>query len=123
MLNTEIIRFVIVGFINTIFGYSVFMVLIFLKLNPINAIVITTCAGVLFNFKSISKYVFKKNDNHLIYKFVLLYFILLMCNIIFFKSINFVIDNNYIAGIVSMFITSVLSFFSNRHFIFKPKID
>lgn len=52
------IRFVIVGAVNTGFGYSVFAVLVLLGLGPQRALAIAFVAGVLWNFRTHGAFVF-----------------------------------------------------------------
>ena len=71
--NSRFIKFLFVGGINTLFGYTSFAILIFLKLDYRIALLIATVCGVLFNFKTIGTLVFKKKSNRLITRFVIVY--------------------------------------------------
>ncbi|NCQ92050.1 MAG: hypothetical protein GPI94_15420 [Microcystis aeruginosa LG13-03] len=52
------VRFLLVGVLNTIFGYSLFAVLILIGLNYKYAVLIGTIQGVLFNFQTTGRLVF-----------------------------------------------------------------
>jgi len=67
------VRFLIVGGVNTVFGYSVFALLILLKIPYPIAALAATILGILFNFKSYGRFVFGSHDNRLIFRFVLVY--------------------------------------------------
>lgn len=67
------LRFLLVGGINTIFGYSVFALLIIFKMPYPIAAFLATVLGVLFNFKSYGRLVFGSRDNRLIFRFVGVY--------------------------------------------------
>ena len=64
------VKFVLVGILNTAFGYLVFALLLFLGLHYTLAVILSTIAGVLFNFKTTGTLVFKNHNNKLIFKFV-----------------------------------------------------
>lgn len=121
--RNQLIRFFIVGSINTLFGYSVYAIFITLNFNPVKSLIIATCMGTLFNFKSIGVFVFNNSDNKLIYKFIFLYINLLLLNILLFKGINIFLNNYYLTGMISILICSIISFITNKLFIFQPKID
>ena len=69
ILANRFVRFLVVGGINTVFGYSVFAVLILLKVAYPIAAFLSTVLGVLFNFKSYGRLVFGSHDNRLIFRF------------------------------------------------------
>ena len=69
VLGSRFLRFLIVGGINTVFGYSVFAALILLKVAYPIAAFLSTVFGVLFNFKSYGRLVFGSHDNSLIFRF------------------------------------------------------
>ena len=62
--KNQFFRFLFTGFLNTIFGYSVFSFLIFFSLNYQLAIVIATILGILFNYQSLKRLVFNKSKNN-----------------------------------------------------------
>jgi putative flippase GtrA len=71
--RARFIRFLLVGGLNTLFGYSVFALLILLHVvYPVAAFLATTL-GVLFNFKSYGVLVFGSHDNRLIFRFFFVY--------------------------------------------------
>lgn len=73
VLRNKIIRFFLVGGLNTIFGYGVFALLIFIGLHYTIAGLFATVLGVLFNFKTIGIIVFNNNNNWIIFKFIGVY--------------------------------------------------
>jgi putative flippase GtrA len=66
-------RFLVVGGVNTVFGYGVFAAFILLKLPYPVAALLSTTLSVLFNFKSYGRFVFGSHDNRLIFRFFLVY--------------------------------------------------
>ncbi len=117
--NYKFFRFIVVGVINTAFGYGIFALLIYLKFHYTIAVLISTVLGVLFNFKTIGKLVFKNNDNKLILRFIIVYFITYWINvflIFIFKKIFY--QNLYFAGFLSLIPVAVITFLLNKHFVF-----
>ena len=71
--KNQFFLFLVVGGINTILGYAVFALLIYLGLHYALAVIIGTIVGILFNFKTTGGIVFKSKDNRLIFKFFAVY--------------------------------------------------
>ncbi|MBQ8045896.1 MAG: GtrA family protein, partial [Bacteroidales bacterium] len=69
-ITPEFIRFVLVAILNTLFGYGVYSLLVFLGLHYSVATLGSTVLGVLFNFKTYGVLVFKNTSNKLIFRFV-----------------------------------------------------
>ena len=119
ILQKQIIRFILMGIINTIFGYLLFSVLIYLKFDPSTAIISSTILGMIFNFNSFGRYVFNKTDKNLIVKFISSYFLLMIFNISLQKSLHFCIPSDYLSGLISIILTAGLSFIMNKYYVFK----
>src|SRR5512135_1115327 len=71
--SRQFLRFIIVGGLNTAFGYGVFALMLTLGLHYSLAALLATILGILFNFKTYGTLVFKNPDNRLILKFVGVY--------------------------------------------------
>ena len=120
MTNNKLIKFILVGILNTAFGYSLFALFIFLNIHYSLAVFLSTVLGVLFNFKTIGKLVFDSHDNSLIFRFITVYVLLYLINISclwFFKISGF--ENMYINGFVLLVPLALISFVLNRKYVFK----
>ena len=78
-LDTRFIGFMIAGGINTLFGYCVFGGLVLLGVSPHIALVVSTLAGVLFNFMTTST-VFRSRDVRRLPRFLAVYVAVLGLN-------------------------------------------
>ncbi|MGV8835496.1 GtrA family protein [Cellvibrio sp.] len=121
VLAVQFIRFLVVGVVNTLFGYSIYALLIYLGLSYIYALLFATILGVLFNFHTIGRLVFQSRDKRLIGKFFAVYAITFCLNLLF---INLMIKfelSAYLAGAFALVPTTILSFLLNKFFVFKGK--
>lgn len=118
MLNNRFVRFLIVGGINTAFGYGVYALLIFLKFHYAVAALLATILGVLFNFKTTGTIVFNSSDNSLLFKFIGVYTIIYVVNTGALKVFHSYDVDMYLAGAVMLLPTAVLSFLLNKKFVF-----
>jgi putative flippase GtrA len=73
LLANRFVRFLLVGGLNTVFGYSVFAIFILVRLPYPLAAFFSTAAAVVFNFKTYGALVFQSRDNRLIFRFLLVY--------------------------------------------------
>ena len=113
------VKFVLVGILNTAFGYLVFALLLFFGLHYTLAVILSTIAGVLFNFKTTGTLVFKNHNNKLIFKFVAVYTITTTLGIIILRMAELAHINLYLAGLVSTGICAIISFLLNKNWVFK----
>jgi len=68
------LRFILVGALNTTFGYSVYAILIFNNVNYLLSLGISTILGVTFNLVTFSNLVFQSKVNlRILFKFVSVY--------------------------------------------------
>jgi putative flippase GtrA len=65
--------FVLVGALNTLFGYGCYALLLWLGLHYGMATLLGTILGVLFNFRTTGRLVFQNHDNRLLGRFILVY--------------------------------------------------
>ena len=121
LISNKFIRFIVVGIVNTIFGYSVFSILIYLNLHYSLASLLATILGVLFNFKTISSLVFKTHNNSIIFKFIAVYCFTYLITIGGLKIFTIYSVNIYFAGFILLIICTPISFVLNNQFVFQKK--
>ena len=112
-------KFLVVGGVNTLFYYLVYALFIYLNFRYPIAVFFATVVAMLFSFKTFGKFVFKKSDNRLLTKFILVTLINLLLNIAliyFFNKFGF---NNYISGLFATLFVALNSFVLNKFFVFK----
>lgn len=113
------VKFLFVGVLNTLFGYFVFALLLFIGLHYSVAVVFSTVLGILFNFKTTGILVFKNNDNKLIFKFITVYAIICCINIALLKVAKLLNLNLYYAGLFLTFLMAIFAFVLNKNWVFK----
>ena len=116
--NKEFVKFIFVGIINTIFGYGLFALLIFMHVFYVWAVLWANIIGVIFSYNTFGKFVFKKNKNSFV-KFITLYIFLYFLNIGIITLAEIFIKNVYISGFLSMLICASASFLFNKYYVFR----
>jgi putative flippase GtrA len=119
LIENRFVRFLIVGGINTAFGYGIFALLIFLKFHYAAAALLSTILGVMFNFKTTGRLVFESQDNRLIFKFVGVYVIIYAINTASLGVFNFFRVDMYLAGAAMILPMAMLAFVLNKSLVFK----
>lgn len=120
--NSQVIKFLAVGVLNTLFGYGMFNLFLFLGFHYVMAVLLGTILGVLFNFKTIGTFVFGSKNNRLIFRFVMVYVVIYLLNILFlyiFTLLNFDVR---IAGAILLVPMAVVSFGLNKFFVFEGRV-
>ncbi|KTD57768.1 O antigen biosynthesis protein [Legionella santicrucis] len=120
-IDNQLGRYILVGSINTLFSCFFYLILSQLGVYYIYAISITWCVGMLFSFKATGKWVFKNNDKTLLIKFIVLYCVIYLISIGLLKIGNSFLNNSSLSGIITIIITSGLSFLGNKHLVFITK--
>ena len=118
-ISKRFIRFVMVGIMNTAFGYGLFASLIYMGLHYAVANIIGMIISILFNFKTIGNLVFYNNDNRLIFRFVTVYAV----NFAFGLTGLWIFDqfgvSMYIAGAILPFPAAILTYILQKTFVFR----
>lgn len=117
-INSRLIKFLAVGFINTIFGYGVYYFGLLMGLHYGLAISIATILGVLFNFKSIGSLVFKSKDNSRLCKFIFVYILIYCLNFFGIWFLLFWGVREAISGALLLLPLAILSYYLNSRFVF-----
>jgi putative flippase GtrA len=117
-LDPRFIKFLFVGGLNTLFGYGMFALFIYFDLHYSIASLLATMLGVLFNFKTTGKLVFRSSNNRLIFRFIGVYVIGYLVNILFLKIFQLFEINVYLSGAILILPLAVLSYLLNSRYVF-----
>ncbi|MDR1023855.1 MAG: GtrA family protein [Prevotellaceae bacterium] len=121
MLQNQLVRYLMVGGLNTAFGYGVYALLIWAGAHYTVATLVSTVAGILFNFKTYGALVFKNKSNRIILNFLAVYGLLYLCGnlwIFFFQKAGI---HPYASGACWLIPNALLGFVLNRRFVYKKK--
>lgn len=122
LVDQPFFRFLWVGILNTIFGYSVFLIMLLLGLYSNIALLIATIAGVLFNFKTIGHLVFANTSKNKLVPFIGQYIFLYILNwFLLQKLLNYGMKPA-IAQLILLLPIATLSFIMNKFLIFRKAI-
>lgn len=113
--------FLLVGGVNTLFGYSLFSLFIFLGVHYTLAVLFSSVLGILFNFKTTGRFVFKSRSNALIYRFFAVYIVTYFINIGMLKILSGWGMNMYLAGLLLPLPVAIISFLLQHRFVFTQK--
>jgi len=115
----ELIAFFVIAGINTVFGYLLFALLIYLDLNLYLATALAMVGGVIFNFNTYGRFVFKNFAWRKIFAFTLIYGFTCAVNIILIKLLSRSIENIYLVQLILVVPIGLMVYFLNKRFVFK----
>ena len=96
--NQTFIKFIFIGIINTIFGYGIYLLFLLIGFNFVIAALLSTILGIIFNFFTTGRFVFKSTNNYLLLKFVMVYiFIYLFTIYRFYKGLGEIDEEDLVA--------------------------
>lgn len=119
-IDEKFFKFLIVGVINTLFSYFLYVIFVSIGLAANIALLFQYILGVIWNFKTTGTIVFNNKNNKLIFKFIASYIFTFTINSILLKLlINYV--NEYLAQAVLILPIALLSFIILKFWVFKIK--
>jgi len=118
MPDRRILAFCVVGVLNTVFGYSVFALLVFVGLHRALALLLATCVGVVFNFYSTGKIVFDNRDSSRLPRFVGAYGIVYLFNLALMELFIGAGAGLYVAGGLAMLLATLAAYLLQSRFVF-----
>ena len=116
------LKFLMVGALNTVFGYSVFALFTYLNLHYTISTLLATILGILFNFKTTGCIVFKNGDNKLIFKFLFVYGVTYLLSIAFLRICeHFGFTNMYLNYAILLLPNAMIAYSLMKKFVFTNK--
>lgn len=118
--RARFLKFLAVGALNTVFGYAVFAICIWLGLHFTIAAAISTVLGTLFNFKTTGRLVFGSRQSSRLGRFIGVYLVIYCTNIAGVWSLMTIGATAYWAGMLMIAPLALLSYTFNSRFVFDP---
>lgn len=115
----RLIRFIAVGILNSAFGYGLYAILIRVGIIPEIALLVATMLGVIFNFATTARLVFRSSDNRLFFRFVAVYAVIYVCNAIALRILVNSGINPFTAQAMLMPLSVIGTFAIMRAFVFQ----
>lgn len=86
--TAEVLRFLIAGAANALFGFVLYSALILLGLPLALALLVATFAGVFFNFATFGGYTFRRLEVRRLPRFLAVYGTLYLCNLAMIEGLR-----------------------------------
>lgn len=115
------IKFLFVGVINTLFGYSLFAFLMFIGLHYTLAVILGTIIALIFNFKTTGTFVFNNKNNKLLLRFIIVYCFTTVLSIIGLRICELHNFNLYWAGLFLTGVMAVITFVLQKFYVFRKE--
>jgi putative flippase GtrA len=121
LADPKIIKFLSAGVLNTVFGYSVYALLLFIKTPYLIALFVATVAGVIFNYFSFGRMVFQGIGGWFVFgKFVIGYTLIYGVNAALLRvfTIDFLLSP-YLGQVICIPISVLLSWLLMNYWVYK----
>lgn len=116
--NTKLLKFLLVGVLNTAVGYSIFLIALWADLHYSLAIAVATVLGTLFNFKSTGTMVFRSRDNSRLFRFIIVYGLIYLLNLAGVALLLQFGLQEWLAGLCLLMPLALVSYLLNSRYVF-----
>ena len=118
----RLLRFLAVGAINTLFSYIIYAALVLLGMHYSLATLLSTILGIIFNFFTTGRLVFRNMNNTLFLRFAAVYGVTYLANVGFlYCLVDLIGMDKLIAGALVTLPVALLSYWLNARFTFGEK--
>ncbi|MEO8936840.1 MAG: GtrA family protein [Burkholderiaceae bacterium] len=121
MIDNELVRFGVVGLVNTAFSYAIYAILIYAGLGYALAFLTALVLGVIFSFLMQGRWVFGSTEGNRFPRFVLAWIVLYGISVLIIKVAVAAGLNTYLSGALALPVTSALSYFAQKYFVFRKQ--
>lgn len=115
----RLIRFFLVGGVNTLFGYGAYALLLFIGFHYAWAALLGTIAGVTFNFFTTGRLVFDRSTSGGWFRFVAVYAVVYLLNVAALWVLERFGINPYVSGLILIVPMACVSYLLMRRFVFR----
>lgn len=117
----QVARFIFAGIINTLVGYGIYFILVTFAIPYLLAFTISTILGVLFNYLTYSRFVFKRRGRKEAFLFAILYIVNYLVGLELLHMLVWAKLDPRLAGAFNMVIISALSYILQKKIVFKER--
>lgn len=119
--DPKIIKFLSAGILNTVFGYSLYAALLYIKTPYLIALFVATVSGVAFNYFSFGRMVFNGHGNWFVFrKFVIAYASIYAVNAALLGILTrYFLLSPYLGQIICIPISVLLSWLLMNYWVYK----
>jgi len=120
-IKNSFCRFVIVGLLNSIFGFVVFTIFALTSLSTWKVLLISNLIGILFNFFTIGNFVFNEAKISQVPKFLISYLAIYLTYLGLITYLEPIFGNRIIAMGIIVVPIAILTYLIQRFFVYKYK--
>jgi len=117
--RAQFLRFLAVGALNTLFGYSVFAGLVLAGLPAMPALVLTYVVGILFNYFTTGRLVFMHAGRGALLRFIAAYGVIYVFNLALFRAAEALGAGPLLAQALCLPVVAVFSFVLFKFRVFR----
>jgi len=117
----QLLAYYAVGIVNTLFGYGVYALLVFVGMNMFVAQFVATVIGVIFNYFTYSRAVFR-GSRGAIGQFIVAYLGQYLISLGALAGLSRFVTNPYLAGLGALIVTSLAFYLFLKRWVFLPRV-
>jgi putative flippase GtrA len=118
MLRHAFVRFLAIGVLNTVFGFSVYAACLLMHTAVALALAASTILGIAFNFVTTGRYVFQNAEMRQLPAFTICYGVSYGLNLMFLTLLLHAISSKFIAQALLALPMAMISYLLMKTFVF-----
>lgn len=115
----EMLRFLLIGLLNTGFSYGTYSLLLAMGLDFASASFLALCAGIVWSFATQGRLVFRQHLRGRFFRYLLVWASLYVLNVSIIAGLIRLDLGPYLAGFIALFPVTGLSYILQRRFVFR----
>jgi putative flippase GtrA len=117
--SNQIVRFAVVGAVNTGFSLAIYSGLLFVNISYQIANLVALIVGIVFSFKTQGHLVFYNTDSRRLWRFILGWAVIYLGSVTTIGQIIAFGYDPYIAGVFSVPVSVAMSYLIQKYFVFR----
>ncbi len=121
LIRARFAKFLMIGALNTFFGYAVFLLALWLTGRSLLSLAISWTIGVLFNFCTTGRFVFGSSDRSRLARFIAVYVLIFCINALALRALEWLGLSSALAALLLTPFMAALSYLFTRDFVFSSR--
>jgi putative flippase GtrA len=119
IFRSELIRFIVVGVVNTGFGYVLYTLFISVGMHYSRATLLALIISLIFGYYTQGKLVFRAGSPGMFLRFLFAWGAIYSVNVAAIATFIAYGFNSYLSGALSVPITTIFSYLTQKYFVFR----
>ena len=119
LVGWRFMRFIVIGVVNSVFGYSLFAFFLILRLRPEVALLMATIIGLIFNIYTTRRIVFQDQKQSKIFAFLAVYFFVYITNAVALRFLTYMSLSPLVSQFALLPVAAILTYILLQKIVYR----